>query len=161
MGKIKRNVLLIVIILHIPKTWNEPYCMKHQKLCSEHPNTKMLLSEGQNHKNGSQTGRYKSFKTCQCLDHQLTERKKISVDSAAVKQKAWKLLKLCNMAPKILTDAQETIKWVLRLKKHNFMFEANVQFILKTKATMQESCFCYPLNLRILKAFNLLNYTGN
>jgi len=45
--------------------------MKQQKLCSEHPNTRMLLSEGQDHKNGSQTWNYKSFKTCQCLDHQL------------------------------------------------------------------------------------------
>jgi hypothetical protein len=75
MGKIKRNVLLTVIILHIPKTWNEPYCTKHQKLGSEHPNTRMLLSEGQHHKNGCQAGRYKSFKTCQCWDHQLTDRK--------------------------------------------------------------------------------------
>jgi len=41
------------------------------------------------------------------------------------------------------------------------MFQANVQFILTTKTTMQESCFCNPLNLQILKAFNLLNYTGN
>lgn len=41
------------------------------------------------------------------------------------------------------------------------MFQANVLFILKTKVTMQKSCFCHPLNLGILKAFNLLNCTGN
>jgi hypothetical protein len=37
-------------------------------------------------------------------------KKKISVDRAAVEQKARKLLKLCIMAPKILTNAQETIQ---------------------------------------------------
>ena len=50
---------------------------------------------------------------------------------------------------------------VLRLKQNNLMFQANVLCILKTKAIIQQSCFCHPLNLGILKAFNLLNYTGN
>jgi hypothetical protein len=66
----------------------------------------------------------------------LTE--KISVDPAAVEQKAWKLLKLCNMAPKILTNAQEIIQWVLRLKKHTQIKKA--QLYVSTK------CAIHPQN---------------